>query len=71
MVATTSKQEPIRKCFQSLNYVFKLVVASRQLFARATDGQNEEAFRCEVRLLFTSFNKMLSYQLDQVTYLPV
>jgi hypothetical protein len=56
----------IRKCLQSLNYVFKLIVASRQLFARATGGQNQEGFRSEVHLLFKSFNRMLSYQSDQV-----
>ena len=67
MVPTTLKQDPIRKCFQSLNYVFKLIVASRRLFARATGGQNEDSFRYEVHLLFNSFNKMLSYQSDQVS----
>ena len=66
MVPSTDRQDPIRKCFQSLSHVFRFIVASRQLFARATGGQNEDSFRVEVHLLFNSFNKMLSYQYETV-----
>jgi len=66
MVPSTDRQDPIRKCFQSLGHVFRFIVASRQLFARATGGQNEDSFKLEVHLLFNSFNKMLSYQTDVV-----
>ena len=66
MVPSTERQDPIRKCFQSLSHVFRLIVASRQLFARATGGQNEDSFRVDVHLLFNSFNKMLSYQTELV-----
>eukprot|EP00092_Neocalanus_flemingeri_P009289 GFUD01009995.1.p1 GENE.GFUD01009995.1~~GFUD01009995.1.p1 ORF type:complete len:1824 (+),score=321.37 GFUD01009995.1:199-5472(+) len=66
MVPSTERQDPIRKCFQSLSQVFRLIVASRQLFARATGGQNEDSFQMEVHLLFNSFNKMLSYQTELV-----
>jgi len=66
MVPSTERQDPIRKCFQSLSHVFRLIVASRQLFARATGGQNEDSFQMDVHLLFNSFNKMLSYQTEMV-----
>ena len=36
------------KCFLSLNYVFKFIVSSRQLFSRATGGQNEDSFRYNI-----------------------
>ena len=66
MVPSTDRQDPIRKCYQSLSHVFRFIVASRQLFARATGGQNEDSFRVEIHLLFNSFNKMLSYQYESV-----
>ena len=66
MVPNTERQDPIRKCFQSLHYIFRLTVASRQLFSRATGGQNEDSFKVDVHLLFNSFNKMLSCQFESV-----
>ena len=39
----------------------RFIVTSRQLFSRATGGQNEDSFRVDIHLLFNSFNKMLSY----------
>ena len=66
MVAQTDRQDPIKKCFQSIGPVFRFIVASRQLFARATGGQNQDSFRMEVHTLFGSFHKMLSYQSEIV-----
>ena len=60
IVPETDKQDAIRKCFQSLGYVFKFIVRSRKLFAEATGGQNEDSFCAEVRHLFDIFNKMLA-----------
>ena len=66
MVPSTDRQDPIRKCYQSIGHVFKFIVASRKLFAKATGGQNEDGFQMEVHLLFNSFNKMLSFQSETV-----
>ena len=66
MVPSTERQDPIRKCFQSLYHVFRFIVTSRQLFSRAMGGQNEDSFRVEIHLLFNSFNKMLSYNTGAV-----
>ena len=61
MVPNTERQDPIRKCFQSLHHVFRLIVKSRQLFSRATGGQNEDSFMLDIQFLFQSFHKMLSF----------
>ena len=66
MVPSTERQDPIRKCFQSLHHVFRFIVSSRQLFSRAMGGQSEDSFRVEIHLLFNSFNKMLSYNTETV-----
>ena len=60
LVTSTERQEPIQKCFKSLEYISKFVIQSRLLFSRATGGQNEDSFRVDVHLVFNSFNKMLS-----------
>ena len=57
---STDYQEPIQKCFRSLEFISKFVIQSRILFSRATGGQNEDSFRIDVHLLFNSFNKMLA-----------
>ena len=66
MVPSTERQEPIRKCFQSLHHVFRFIVSSRQLFSRAMGGQSEDSFRVDIHLMFNSFNKMLSYNTETV-----
>lgn len=33
------------RCFESIEYIFKLIIQSRKLFADATGGQFEESFR--------------------------
>ena len=40
LVTSTERQEPIQKCFRSLEFIFKFIIQSRQLFARATQGNN-------------------------------
>ncbi|XP_042868283.1 dedicator of cytokinesis protein 3-like isoform X2 [Penaeus japonicus] len=62
----TEKQEPIMKCFRSLEYIFKFIIQSRLLFARATGGQNEDSFRVDVDSLFESFAHMLNMHLDNI-----
>ncbi|KAK6638497.1 hypothetical protein RUM43_006764 [Polyplax serrata] len=59
-VQTSGSQEPLQKCFRSLEYIFKFIIQSRLLFARATDGQYEETFRKDLFSLFKSLNTMLS-----------
>ena len=40
LVTSTERQEPIQKCFRSLEFIFKFIIQSRQLFARATQGNS-------------------------------
>lgn len=59
-MSTTERREPIQKCFGSLEYIFKLIIQSRKLFARASSGQYEDSFRKDLYSLFNAFNGMLS-----------
>lgn len=59
-LTTAERPEPIQKCFQSLEYIFKLIIKSRQLFAEATGGQFEESFKRDLHAVFISLNNMLS-----------
>ncbi|XP_017103025.2 dedicator of cytokinesis protein 3 isoform X1 [Drosophila bipectinata] len=52
--------DPFQKCFGSLEYIFKLLIQSRKLFARATGGQYEDSFRRDLHSLFTALNGMLA-----------
>lgn len=54
------------RCFRSLEYIFKFIIQSRLLFARATGGQNEDSFRVDVDSLVDSFARMLSMNLDNI-----
>lgn len=62
----TEKQEPILRSFCSLEYIFKFIIQSRLLFARATGGQNEDSFRLDVDSLFESFAHMLNFHLENI-----
>ncbi|XP_031827165.1 dedicator of cytokinesis spg isoform X2 [Nomia melanderi] len=57
--STADKQEPINKCFRSLEYIFKFIIQSRLLFARATAGELEDSFKRDISLVFASFKMML------------
>lgn len=59
-MSTTERREPIQKCFGSLEWIFKLIIQSRRLFARATSGQYEDSFRKDLYSLFAAFNGMLA-----------
>lgn len=59
-VLSFEKQEPIKKCFKSLEYIFKLIIQSRLLFSRATCGQYEDSFKKDLYSVFNSINNMLS-----------
>lgn len=59
-VTNADRSEPIQKCFDSLEYIFKLIIQSRKLFARATGGQYEDSFRRDLHTLFSSLNRMLA-----------
>lgn len=54
------------RCFRSLEYIFKFIIQSRLLFARATGGQNEDSFRVDVDTLFESFAHMLNMHLENI-----
>lgn len=59
-MTTAERPEPVQKCFGSLEYIFKLIIQSRKLFARATDGQYEDSFRRDLHTLFSTLNRMLA-----------
>ena len=62
-----SGQDPVQKCFRSLDVLAKLVVRSRKLFLRSSvggsgnNGSADATFGDSVRLIFDSFNRMLSH----------
>lgn len=59
-ILSFDKQEPIQKCFKSLEYIFKLIIQSRLLFSRATCGQYEDSFRKDLYSVFSALNNMLT-----------
>lgn len=63
-VSSTDKQEPIQKCFRSLEYIFKFIIQSRLLFSRATGGQYEDSFKKDLYNVFIALNKMLGMSSD-------
>lgn len=66
LVMSTDRQEPIQKCFRSLEYIFKFVIQSRVLFSRATGGQFEDSFRYDVHRVFASLDKMLCSSFEMI-----
>ncbi|CAN8017065.1 unnamed protein product [Ixodes persulcatus] len=64
LICDTEEHAAIQHCFRSLEHVFKFIVQSRVLFARATGDPNEEAFWGDLHELFCSFEKMLSLEGD-------
>ncbi|RWS26001.1 dedicator of cytokinesis protein 3-like isoform X2, partial [Leptotrombidium deliense] len=64
LIQDHSSQEKIQRCFRSLKWLFKFIVQSRILFARATGDSNEDLFRQDLFALFTSFNRMLAINFD-------
>lgn len=67
-VTAAEKQEPIIKCFRSLEYIFKFIIQSRLLFARATAGQYEDSFKRDLYCVFVALNKMLGIPYDMVLH---
>lgn len=65
-VASAEKQDSIIKCFRSLEYIFKFIIQSRLLFARATGGQYEDSFKKDLYCLFAALNKMLGIHFETV-----
>ncbi|XP_053681007.1 dedicator of cytokinesis protein 3 [Anopheles nili] len=59
-LTTTDNLEPIVQCFSSLEFIFKLIIQSRKLFAHASGGQYEDKFKNDLFSVFTSLNGMLS-----------
>lgn len=60
------KQEPIQKCFRSLEYIFKFIIQSRLLCARATGGQYEDSFKRDLYNVFNKLNKTLTISYDVI-----
>ncbi|XP_043283024.1 dedicator of cytokinesis protein 3 isoform X2 [Venturia canescens] len=65
-VTAAERQEPIMKCFRSLEYIFKFIIQSRLLFARATAGQFEDSFKRDLYCVFAALNKMLQIPYEVV-----
>ncbi|KAF2896229.1 hypothetical protein ILUMI_09945 [Ignelater luminosus] len=65
-VMSTDKQEPIQKCFKSLEYIFKLIIQSRMLFSRATGGQYEDSFRRDLYSVFSALNNMMAIAMPSI-----
>ena len=65
-VNATQEQEAIQKCFRSLEYMFKFIIESRFLFARATGGQYEDSFKKDLLSVLNTLNKMLAVTYDVV-----
>lgn len=59
-LTTSDRPEPIQKCFESIEYIFKLIIQSRRLFSEATGGQFEESFRRDFQMVFISLDQMLA-----------
>ncbi|XP_050087293.1 dedicator of cytokinesis protein 3 isoform X2 [Anopheles aquasalis] len=59
-LTTTDNLEPIVQCFSSLEFIFKLIIQSRKLFAHASGGQYEDKFKNDLFSVFTSLNGMLA-----------
>ena len=70
-VSSKENQDPIQKCFQSVEYIIKFVIRSRLLFILTSVGQTDNSFRDSVKLLFDSFNKMLSHSNDNFQHTQV
>ncbi|XP_075236477.1 dedicator of cytokinesis spg [Lycorma delicatula] len=60
-VSNTEKQEPIQTCFRSLEYLFKFIIQSRLLFARASGGSYEDSFKRDLHLVLNALSKMLTH----------
>ncbi|XP_053657758.1 dedicator of cytokinesis protein 3 [Anopheles marshallii] len=59
-LTTTDNLEPIVQCFSSLEFIFKLIIQSRKLFAHASGGQYEDKFKNDLFSVFLSLNGMLA-----------
>lgn len=70
-VTAPEKQEFIMKCFRSLEYIFKFIIQSRLLYARATAGQYEDSFRKDIFCVFAALNKMMTLPYEMVLSLQV
>ncbi|XP_016844337.1 dedicator of cytokinesis protein 3 isoform X2 [Nasonia vitripennis] len=70
-VTAPEKQEFIMKCFRSLEYIFKFIIQSRLLYARATAGQYEDSFRKDIFCVFAALNKMMTLPYEIVLSLQV
>uniref|UniRef100_A0AAQ4QWB1 Dedicator of cytokinesis 3 n=1 Tax=Gasterosteus aculeatus aculeatus TaxID=481459 RepID=A0AAQ4QWB1_GASAC len=58
--AEVIRQDHIQEAMRALEYLFKFIVQSRILYARATCGMEEEQFRASVQELFQSIRFVLS-----------
>lgn len=65
-VSATQEQVAIQKCFRSLEYMFKFIIESRFLFARATGNQFEDSFKRDLLSVMTALNNMLVRTYDVI-----
>ena len=50
----------IQRCFESVEFIFKFIVQSHILFARAACGEMKDSFSKNIHFLFVSLNRMLN-----------
>ncbi|XP_077981762.1 dedicator of cytokinesis protein 3-like isoform X1 [Glandiceps talaboti] len=60
------KQKSIQRAFQAIPYLFKFIVQSRLLYARATRGKEETVFKEDINNLFIAMNNMVQQTSDYV-----
>ncbi|XP_054273723.1 dedicator of cytokinesis protein 3 isoform X2 [Macrosteles quadrilineatus] len=65
-VRATHEQEAIQKCFRSLEYMFKFIIESRFLFARAMGNQFEDSFKRDLLGVMAALNGMLVRTYDVI-----
>uniref|UniRef100_A0A3B3Z9L3 Uncharacterized protein n=1 Tax=Periophthalmus magnuspinnatus TaxID=409849 RepID=A0A3B3Z9L3_9GOBI len=58
--AEVVRQDHIQEAMRALEYLFKFIVQSRLLYARATCGMEEDLFRTSIQELFQSIRFVLS-----------
>ncbi|XP_015795969.1 dedicator of cytokinesis protein 3 isoform X2 [Tetranychus urticae] len=65
LIKDVDSLDSTQMCFRSLEWIFKFIVQSRILYARATgDHCNEDIFKQDLFTLFSSFKRMLSFNYE-------
>ncbi|XP_070558084.1 dedicator of cytokinesis protein 3-like isoform X2 [Ptychodera flava] len=55
------KQEHVKRAFRAIPYLFKFIIQSRLLYARATKAKEESVFKESLKCLFNAMNNMVQF----------